>query len=81
MENGARGATLNALEMRSYSNLEGQAMESRSRQLCDIITSSEIEGKVLENLEQSGLFNGEKLCVVQTLDAEIPPTFLQGHSS
>ena len=44
---GARGATLNELEMRSYSaETHDEAKESHSRLLCDIVTTREVEGKI-----------------------------------
>ena len=68
---GARGATLNTLEMRSYSVSEGeQDMGSHSRQLCDIITSSETEAKILNALAQSDLFNSKSTCILKTFSVE-----------
>lgn len=74
MANGARGATLNALEMRSYSAADHheQGMVSHSRQLCDIITSPEIEKKILNAIAQSDLLNGKSTCVLQTFNVETP---------
>jgi hypothetical protein len=76
MENGAHGATLNELEMRSYNDLvQGQAMESHSRQLCDIIIPSAIEKKLLEPIVKTGLFDSGKTCVLKTFNVEMPLSF------
>jgi len=73
IENGARGATFNPLEMRSYSTFtHKQAMESHSRQLCDIITSSDIEEKIRNSGDLIELFDKEKSCVLKTFDVETP---------
>jgi len=72
MENGARGATLNELEMRSYTGRkEEQVMESHSRLLCDIVTSRAIEEKLLEKINATNLFNNGKSWVLKTFDAEL----------
>jgi len=72
MENGARGATLNQLEMRSYTGQKaGQEMESKSRLLCDIVTSRAIEEKLLKNINGTGLFDKGKSWVLKTFDAEL----------
>jgi hypothetical protein len=70
MENGARGATLNELEMRSY--VHEQAMGSHSRQLCDIIITPALEEKLQDPMTQTGLFNSEKSCVLKTFDVDLP---------
>jgi len=74
MANGARGATLNALEMRSYNAADHHehGMISHSRQLCDIITSPEIENKILQAIAQSDLFNSKSTCALQTFNVETP---------
>ena len=73
MENGARGATNNQLEMRSYSsNTRGQAMESRSRELCDIIISHDLEEKLMNPLMQTNLFDNKKSCVLKVFNVEMP---------
>ena len=73
MESGARGATLNSLEMRSYSGLpHEQAMESNSRSLCDVIVTREVEEKILENTSKTGLFEDGKTCVLKAFDVEMP---------
>jgi len=73
IENGARGATFNPLEMRSYSTFtHEQAMESHSRQLCDIITSSDIEEKVRSSRALTGLFGKGKSCILKSFDVEMP---------
>jgi len=72
MENGARGATLNELEMRSYTRRKTeQVMESHSRLLCDIVTSRAIEEKLLENIAKADLFNGGKSWLLKTFDVEL----------
>jgi len=76
MENGARGATLNELEMRSYTGRKaGQVMESNSRLLCDIVTSRAIEEKLLETIAKTDLFGGRKTWVLKTFDAELSSVF------
>jgi hypothetical protein len=73
MENGARGATNNSLEMRSYSNVaKGQTMESRSRELCDIIVSHDVEEKLHDPLTRAGLFDNEKSSVLKSFNVELP---------
>ncbi|MDR0457247.1 MAG: hypothetical protein LBH20_11265 [Treponema sp.] len=73
IENGARGATFNPLEMRSYSTFtHEQAMVSHSRQLCDIITSSDVEEKIRRSSTLSGLFGKGKSCILKTFDVEMP---------
>jgi hypothetical protein len=73
IENGARGATFNSLETRSYRSFtREQAKESHSRQLCDIITSREIEEKLRDSLAQTGLFTEGKSCVLKAFNVEIP---------
>jgi len=73
MENGARGATNNELEMHSYGNLaEGQQdMESHSRELCDIIVTREVEEKLREPLAQKGLFDKGKPNVLKSFNVEM----------
>ena len=76
MQNGARGATLNALEMRSYRDDTGQkheeARRSHSRSLCDIIVTPEVEKRIMENIGQTGLFDEGKTCVLKTFNIEMP---------
>jgi hypothetical protein len=73
MENGARGATLNHLEMRSYSALaQGQTMESNSREFCDIIIPSGIEENIVKHLEETGLLDDGKTCMLKSLPVEKP---------
>jgi len=73
MDNGARGATLNSVVIRSYSdNTNDRTMESNSRQLCDIIASRTVEEKLNEAVTQTGLFDSGKTCVLRTLDVEMP---------
>jgi len=75
MDNGARGATLNLLEMRSYSRLEKeQAMESRSRSLCDILVSPAVEEKLRKPVAKTGLFDNGKTCLLKSFNAEVPST-------
>ena len=72
IENGARGATFNALEMRSYKVTHGKARESNSRQLCDIITTQETEEKIRASAAKNGLFDKDKTCVLKTFSVEMP---------
>jgi hypothetical protein len=76
MENGARGATLNSLEMRSYRGHTGhsheEAMRSHSRSLCDIIVTTEVEKRIMENIGQTGLFDKGRGCVLKTFSIEMP---------
>jgi hypothetical protein len=81
MENGARGATLNHLETRSYSAaaeaapVQGQAMESRSRVFCDIIIPAGIEETVVAQIEKTGLFDAGRTCMMKILSVERPASF------
>lgn len=73
MENGARGATLYSLEMRSYSSItHEQTMVSHSRQLCDIIVSPELEQKLQAPIAESGLLESGKSCVLKIFNVEMP---------
>jgi hypothetical protein len=73
MENGARGATLNHLEMRSYSALaQGQTMESHSREFCDIIIPADVEENILKHIEGTGLFDDGKTCILKSIHVEKP---------
>jgi hypothetical protein len=73
MENGARGATLNHLEMRSYNTVaQGQTMDSHSREFCDIIIPSGLEETIVTHIEQEGLFGSDKTCILKTLYIEKP---------
>jgi len=73
MQNGARGATLNSLEMRSYrGDTHEEAMKSHSRSLCDIIVSHEVEKRIMENIGQTGLFDEGKTCVLKSFNIEMP---------
>ena len=72
MENGARGATMNSLEMRTYSSsMEEHSMESHSRSLCDIIVTPAVEERILKNIEKTGLFADGKTCVLKTFGVEM----------
>jgi hypothetical protein len=76
MENGARGATLNHLEMRSYSvAVQGQTMESHSREFCDIIIPAGLTENVVKHVEETGLFDNGRSCILKTLPAEMPVSF------
>ncbi|MDR1637696.1 MAG: hypothetical protein LBR93_10205 [Treponema sp.] len=76
MENGARGATLNHLEMRSYSAVaQGQTMESHSREFCDIIIPSDLEEGIMKQIEETGLLDGNRSCMLKVLPAETPVSF------
>jgi hypothetical protein len=73
MQNGARGATLNSLEMRSFrGDTHEEAMRSHSRSLCDIIVTPEVENRIMENIGQTGLFDEGKTCVLKTFNIEMP---------
>jgi hypothetical protein len=73
MENGARGATLNELEMRSYTDeTQDEAKESHLRLLCDIVTTKTTEEKIIEYITQSNLFGSGKHCALKALDVEMP---------
>jgi len=73
IENGARGATFNPVEMRSYSALTHEkAMKSNSRQLCDIIATQETEQKICASTVKNGLFNEGKTCVLKSFNVEMP---------
>jgi hypothetical protein len=81
MENGARGATLNHLEMRSYSiaagsaPVQGQAMESHSRVFCDIIMPADLEKTVITQVEKTGLLDTGRTCMLKILSVERPASF------
>jgi hypothetical protein len=76
MDNGARGATLNHLEMRSYSAaVQEQTKESHSREFCDIIIPAEIEENILTRIQETGLFGDEHLCILKVVSVEKPEPF------
>jgi hypothetical protein len=76
MENGARGATLNHLEMRSYSVLsQEQAMGSHFREFCDIIIPSALEEKILKSIEETRLLDSGRSCMLKVLSTETPVSF------
>ncbi|MDR3192732.1 MAG: hypothetical protein LBT87_06670 [Treponema sp.] len=76
MENGARGATLNYLEMRSYSAVvQGQTMESHSREFCDIIVPSEVVENIVKRIEETPLLDSGRSCMLKVLSAETPVSF------
>jgi len=73
IENGARGATFNPIEMRSYnSDTSAKAMESKSRKFCDIITTPKTEEMIRECAIKNGLFDDGKTCVLKTFNVEMP---------
>jgi len=73
MENGARGATLNALELRSYAaKTQDAAKESHSRLLCDIVTTRAVEEKIMEHIAKTDLLDSGKHCGLKTFDVEVP---------
>jgi hypothetical protein len=75
MENGARGATFNSLEMRTYrSHTYEESMKSHSRTLCDIIVTEDVEKKILENVGKTGLFDKGRSCLLKTFSVEMPIT-------
>jgi hypothetical protein len=76
MANGARGATLNLLEMRSYhAAAREQTMESHSREFCDIIIPAEIEEGILTHIQETGLFDAGRTCILKVLSVEKPASF------
>ena len=73
MDSGARGATLNSVEMRRYGSIgQAEAMESHSRELCDIITSPAVEKKLHELIGETGLFDNEKAGLLKSFNVEMP---------
>ncbi|MDR2619274.1 MAG: hypothetical protein LBC62_10430 [Treponema sp.] len=73
MANGAHGATLNHLEMRSYSAVaQGQMMESHSREFCDIIIPPELEERITAGIKKSGLLSGGSSCILKVIPVEQP---------
>jgi len=73
MGNGARGATFNSLEMRSFCDLtHEEAMKSHSRSLCDIIVSTEIEERILESIGKTWLFDKGRSSVLKAFNVEMP---------
>jgi len=77
IENGARGATFNPVEMRSYTASTHEKMKSNSRHLCDIIATPETEEKIRASAVKKGLFNEGKTCVLKTFNVEMP-TIIKG---
>jgi hypothetical protein len=78
MDLGARGATSFDVEMNSFSRpTQEKVRESNSRCLCDIITSRDIEEKLIEQIKQTGFSNNESSWVLKSFDAEtgIPSAF------
>jgi hypothetical protein len=73
MENGAKGATLNHFEMQSYSAAaREQAMESHSREFCDIIIPSCLEEDILKHIGETGLLDADRSCMLKVLSVEMP---------
>jgi hypothetical protein len=73
IESGARGATLNELEMRSYhTKTQDESKESHSRLLCDIVTTRVIEEKIMEQIAKINLLDGSRHCGLKTFDVEMP---------
>ncbi|MDR2576375.1 MAG: hypothetical protein LBC52_08045 [Treponema sp.] len=73
IESGARGATLNELEMRSYTaETQDEAKESHSRLLCDIVTTRAVEEKIMEQIAKTDLLSGGRHCGLKTFDVEMP---------
>ena len=73
MDCGAHGATHNHLEMRNYSAAaREQAMESHSRELCDIIVNNDVLEKLKEPLAKTGLFDDKRSCVLKIFNVEMP---------
>jgi hypothetical protein len=76
MANGARGATLNHLEMRSYSSaVQEQTKESHSREFCDIIIPAEVEENILAQIKKTELFDAGRSCILKVLSVEKPASF------
>jgi hypothetical protein len=76
MANGARGATLNHLEMYSYNDtVQEQTKESHSREFCDIIIPAEIEETILTHIEETGLFDAGRTCMLKVFSVERPASF------
>ncbi|MDR2741629.1 MAG: hypothetical protein LBB98_05685 [Treponema sp.] len=76
MANGARGATLNHIEMRSYrASAQEQTKESHSREFCDIIIPAEIEESLLTHIKETGLFDVGRSCILKVLPVEKPASF------
>ncbi|MDR1567018.1 MAG: hypothetical protein LBS48_07035 [Treponema sp.] len=77
MANGAHGATLNHLEMRSYSAAaqEGQTMESHSREFCDIIIPAELEEQIIGDIRKLGLLSGDNSCILKVIPVEQSVSF------
>jgi len=73
IECGARGATLNELELRSYTATPHEtAKTSHSRLLCDIVITKAVEEKIMENLAKTNLLDGSRHCGLKTFDVEMP---------
>jgi len=72
IENGARGATFNPVEMRSYIALAQEKMKSNSRHLCDIVATPETEEKIRASAVKNGLFGEGKTCVLKSFNVEMP---------
>ena len=80
MEAGARGATLNSVEMRRYSGIgQAEANESHFRELCDIITTAAIEEKLRERIVETGLLDSDKSGLLKSFNVEMPPV-IRRHS-
>jgi len=73
IENGARGATLNELELRTYaSKTQEGAKKSHSRLLCDIVTTRTVEEGIMEQIAKTDLLSGDRHCGLKTFDVEMP---------
>jgi len=73
IESGARGATLNELELRTYTaQTQDEAKESHSRLLCDIVITKAVEEKIMENIAKTNLLDGSRHCGLKTFDVEMP---------
>jgi hypothetical protein len=73
MANGAHGATLNHIEMRSYSAAaQGQTMESHSREFCDVIIPAELAERIIGNIKKAGLLSGGNSCILKVIPVEQP---------
>ena len=60
------------MEMRSYQTVEAeQAMESHSREFCDIIIPVSIEQAIFNSMEKTGLFDEGRDCIMKILPVEM----------
>ncbi|MCL2478397.1 MAG: hypothetical protein FWF22_02775 [Treponema sp.] len=72
LDNGAGGATVSPLQMQAYGEEPGQANESRSRQLCEIIITPGTEEKLEKAVRKTGLLDDGKTCILKTFNTQTP---------